>query len=274
MSDGLPHGPGAWLAWWSATSADLPASDAWLAPEERAILAGLRVPKRAADFVLGRYTAKRVVAAVISALERTTHAGDRSHTETVDALHAEPLGPPSAEALTRLATFAIVPRSDGSPEARQRGRALPLDVSLSHSAGRALAVVTLDPAERVGCDVEHVEPRGPELARDFFTAAERQALAGRSGDALDVATTLVWSAKESVLKVLREGLRADTRSVELALDPEQQPGHVWRAVATHHVPEGRIYATAAMCRGAFVFTVATSRTAPEVRLVELGARVS
>jgi len=34
----------------------------------------------------------------------------------------------------------------------------------------------------------------------------------------DLAATLIWSAKESALKALRTGLRADTRSVVVEVD--------------------------------------------------------
>lgn len=226
------------LVWWTATASDLPSDDGWLAPEERAVLAKLRVPKRAADFVLGRFTAKHVVAEAVAALG---------------------LGPAGIGALS------IVPRSDGSPEAHLDGQPLPIDVSLSHAAGRALAVVTIDGSERIGCDVEHVERRGPELARDFFTHGEQAALAALSGEALDAATTLVWSAKESTLKVLREGLRADTRSVEVELGAVLDA--TWCPLATR--TEGRTYAGAAARHGAYVFTVSTSGAPPAERLVAL-----
>ena len=43
-------------------------------------------------------------------------------------------------------------------------------------------------------------------------------MAGASGpDGPDATANLIWSAKESALKVLRTGLRADTRTVEVAL---------------------------------------------------------
>ncbi|MFN8642278.1 MAG: hypothetical protein U0802_11705 [Candidatus Binatia bacterium] len=46
-------------------SGDVPADDAWLAPVERVRLAQLRVAKRRADWRLGRWTAKRAVAAAL-----------------------------------------------------------------------------------------------------------------------------------------------------------------------------------------------------------------
>ena len=53
---------------------------------------------------------------------------------------------------------------------------------------------------------------------DYFTPAE-QALAHRAPSERDWqrVTNLIWSAKESALKVLRTGLRRDTRSVEVTL---------------------------------------------------------
>jgi 4'-phosphopantetheinyl transferase len=55
--------------------------------------------------------------------------------------------------------------------------------------------------------------------RDFLTSAEQAVVARAPGsDGHDAAANLIWSAKESALKVLRTGLRADTRSVEVVLE--------------------------------------------------------
>jgi phosphopantetheinyl transferase len=58
--------------------------------------------------------------------------------------------------------------------------------------------------------------------------AEAEAAAGDAA----LAATLVWSAKESVMKALREGLRIPPRAVEVS--PERGPADgAWRPFAAH-----------------------------------------
>jgi 4'-phosphopantetheinyl transferase len=61
-----------------------------------------------------------------------------------------------------------------------------------------------------------VEPRSEAFVRDYLTVAERRYVAAAADvTARNLAANLVWSAKESGLKVLTTGLRRDTRSVEI-----------------------------------------------------------
>src|SRR5262249_33728990 len=93
------------------------------------------------------------------------------------------------------------------------------------------ACLVAGPDSAAGCDLELVEPRDGALARHFFTPAER-ALVDRSGHpGRDLAVALVWSAKESALKALRQGLRVDVREVEVTLDPDLGTGPTWRPLA-------------------------------------------
>ena len=161
----------------------VPAADHWLAPAEAEVLAGLHLPRRRADWRLGRYAAKRLLAA-----QRAT--------------------PPA------LSELAVLAAPDGAPEVLLRGEPLPLTLSLSHRDGLALCAVA---AGRVGlgCDLERVEPRSAALVDDFFTAAERARVLQAPEAERALLANLVWSAKESALKLLREGLRLDTRRVEV-----------------------------------------------------------
>ena len=174
--------------WLTQDRGDLPGSLDWLADDERARLAGLRIAKRRDDFVLGRWTAKRAIAAR--------------------------LAPAGALALEAIAIRAA---ADGAPEAFLDGAPLPVTVSLSHSAGRALAAVG-DPGAALGADLERVEPRSALLVDDFFTAEEAALVAAWPPGARDRAITLIWSAKESALKARRTGLREDPRRVRVRLD--------------------------------------------------------
>jgi 4'-phosphopantetheinyl transferase len=127
----------------------------------------------------------------------------------------------------QLARIEVRNEPSGAPYVLVDGVRLKRDVSLTDRAGWAVCVLG-PPADRagrpavdppaVGCDLELVEARSPAFVRDFFTAKEqRYVTAHADPDAQQAAANLVWSAKESALKVLRTGLRRDTRSVEVTL---------------------------------------------------------
>lgn len=109
-------------------------------------------------------------------------------------------------AVTHPDGATIKPAEDGAPEVWLGGTRLERTVSISHRAGLSAVTICKCP---VGCDLEVVEPRPALFTEDFFTDTEREALVD------DLTIALYWSAKESVLKVLRTGLRRDTRSVEI-----------------------------------------------------------
>lgn len=184
---GPEDGPGNAMVrifWLTRTLADLPGGDEWLSDRERAFAASLRVAKRHNDWLLGRWTAKLAVGAYLGeASEVEIHAG-----------------------------------ADGAPEAVRRGERLPVSISLSHSSGACLCVVA-PPAISVGCDIERIETRDENFAADYFTGEEQALLRRAPADDHPLIATLIWSAKESALKVLRQGLRRDTRSVVVDLDP-------------------------------------------------------
>jgi 4'-phosphopantetheinyl transferase len=148
---------------------------AWLTPGERAVLAALRVAKRRDDWLLGRWTAKHLVAARLGVAP---------------------------------ARIAIIAADDGAPEVWLDGARSGLAVSISHSG--ALGVAAVRDGLAIGADIELLAPRDPALAADFFTPGERAAVAGH-----DALVNLVWSAKESALKALRVGLREDARAAEV-----------------------------------------------------------
>jgi 4'-phosphopantetheinyl transferase len=65
----------------------------------------------------------------------------------------------------------------------------------------------------IGCDLEMVEPRTDAFVADYFTIEEQALVARTSAEDRPRLLALLWSAKESALKALHEGLRLDTRSV-------------------------------------------------------------
>lgn len=169
--------------WLTCDRGELPASLDWLAPDERIRLAAMRIAKRRDDFALGRWTAKRALAAWL------------------------PGAPPAA--------IEIRAAADGAPEAFLDGARLPFAISISHSADRALAAV--GGAAPLGADIERIEPRSPLLVDDYFTADEAAHVAACPPGDRDRTITAIWSAKESALKARRTGLREDPRRMRVAL---------------------------------------------------------
>jgi 4'-phosphopantetheinyl transferase len=135
---------------------------------------------------------------------------------------------PAADSAT-LAALVIRNAADGAPEVIVDGRLAPVHISMTDRADWAVCVALS--ADRsggaVGCDLEVVEPRSDRFVADWFTASERE-LVGADPDERDVLANLIWSAKESALKVLRTGLRRDTRSVEVSFPDLAAEG--WRAL--------------------------------------------
>jgi 4'-phosphopantetheinyl transferase len=192
------------LYWLEQTEADVPAENDWLSERELLTLNGFRVPKRRADWRLGRWTAKRAVSTYLSL--------------------------PSSRDV--LATIEVCPAASGAPEIFFSNRPGNVAISLSHSEGVGLCVAAPVNA-KLGCDLELVAPRSEAFVTDYFTGDER-ALLSRS-PAVDKAwlTTLFWSAKESALKALHEGLRLDTRSVIVKLDAASGDVKGWGPIQVH-----------------------------------------
>jgi 4'-phosphopantetheinyl transferase len=123
-----------------------------------------------------------------------------------------------------LARIGVLNRVTGAPYVVVDGRPLGLDVSLTDRAGWGVCLVGRD-LGAVGCDLEIAEPRSATFVSDYLTPVEQALVRGAPDQATShLLANLVWSAKESALKVLRTGLRADTRSVEVHLDVADVPG--------------------------------------------------
>lgn len=174
--------------WLQQCEADLPATDDWLTETEAARLSSFRFANRRADWRLGRWTAKCAVAASLRL------PADHRFFKQIE----------------------IVPASTGQPEVTLHNRPDRVTISISHRGGFALCAVALCDAE-LGCDLELVEPRSDAFSADYFTEREQELVAQFSGEQRSLLVSLLWSAKESALKALHVGLRADTRSVEVEI---------------------------------------------------------
>jgi phosphopantetheine--protein transferase-like protein len=146
------------------------------------------VPKRQHEWLMGRCAAKDAVRRLLR-----RHNG-------FDPAYAD---------------IEIAAGADGQPVVtgyvtRQIGK-VPA-VSISHSAGTAAAVATLD-GDAIGLDIEHVSSLSPEIEDNAFSPAERETLAGLTGSLRKEWLLRMWCARESVAKALGDGLRHGLASI-------------------------------------------------------------
>ncbi len=193
----------------SLTLADVPGDDSWLSADEHAHLSRFRIAKRRREWELGRWTAKQAASLYLG--------GDSS-------------------SLSRLEIRAAL---DGAPEAFIEGRLAPISLSISHSAGVSLCAVG-DVSDSVGCDLEEIAPRDESLVEDYFTSEEGQLVSRTSLAERHLYITLIWCAKESALKSLRQGLRRDTRSVVVSFS-EAGREEAWHPFAARCLESSRTF---------------------------------
>ncbi|MRR29620.1 4'-phosphopantetheinyl transferase superfamily protein [bacterium] len=111
--------------------------------------------------------------------------------------------------------ITIANHAEGAPFVKVDGQILPIQLSISHREGMAAVGLSINPEISLGIDLEWVEDHPHSFYEDFFTAGEVNLLAAVSADRLAWTGTLIWSAKEAMLKALGKGLRLDTRTVEI-----------------------------------------------------------
>ena len=153
--------------------AEVPDGDDWLEPSEAAFQQSLHVPHCRSDWRLGRWAAKKALAAWLG----------------------YPIPPDR---------IAIHPAPDGAPEILLDGEPAPAALSFSHRAGRALCMLAPE-GTVLGCDLELIEPRSEAFIQDYFTANEQARVAASPETDRPLLANLLWSAKESALKALRTG---------------------------------------------------------------------
>ncbi len=174
--------------WLEQRDADVPTQDQWLSSGEILALSRLRFARRRDDWRLGRWTAKRALAACFD-LQRD---------------------------LLSLAKIEIRAAASGAPAAFVFNQAAPVNISISHRAGSAMCAVALSGFD-VGCDLEMIERRSNAFVADYFTAREQTLVERTLVEQRPLLVTLLWSAKESALKALRVGLRLSTNCLDVDL---------------------------------------------------------
>jgi len=177
--------------WLEQTDADVPAANQWLSPGELLSLGRMRFSKRRNDWRLGRWTAKRALAACLN-------------------LPCD---------LVALANIEIHAAASGAPEVFLFTQTTPVTISLSHRAGTAMCAIALS-GPGIGCDLEVIEPRSNAFIADYLTAREQALVEQTLDEEQALLVTLLWSAKESALKALHVGLRLDTNSLDVSFTDE------------------------------------------------------
>jgi len=174
-----------------------------LTPVEADTFASLKTEKRRRDWLLGRWTAKRLVQQILNE-------------------HGQPVN---------LNQLAICNRESGEPYLQilsgLENRGIPLTISISHSYNRAVCAAMERPFGAIGIDLERIEHRAAGFVQDYFTDDEQQLVNQAAPEMQDTLITAVWSAKEAALKALHLGLRADTRAVNCLIQPEVIRPFTW-----------------------------------------------
>lgn len=180
------------IVWNGVGMQDVPDDDEWVDDADRRRLEHMRFAKRRSESRLGRWAARTTAATFLG----LSHGRDD------------------------LARVAVRNAADGAPELFVDGEAIDVSIAMTDRADWAVTAIRHG-HHRIGCDLELVEPRSRAFVTDYFTVEEQATVA--AGDP-DVLANLIWSAKESALKVLRTGLRRDTRSVSVSLGGREKDG--------------------------------------------------
>ena len=201
---------------------------ACLSPAEINIYEGFRFEARQKSWLAGRFTAKHLVSQVYAGIP------DGKYTPEL-----------------RTSSQIEIRNNDlGAPSAYLNNQPLPGCLSISHSGDWAASAYAPS-GSQIGIDLERITPRSDAFMQDYFTHNEVQKISamkaeiGLAGEGLKnnqpaaELVTLIWSAKEAMLKALGIGLRIDTRQVEVrAIDgvDKTDPGNWNRLVlSSKHV---------------------------------------
>lgn len=161
---------------------------------ERVALRRYTIEKRRSDWRLGRFAAKAAASSW---------------------LRVEP------------AQVEVLAAPDGAPVAHVGGEPAPVAVSLSHRAGRALAVAG-PAAAALGSDLELLEPRSGAFVREWLASPDRGLLETLPPPRRSLAANLMWTAKEAAAKARREGLRLDVRQAAVRAFGVSERREGWR----------------------------------------------
>jgi len=190
-------------------SGALPEPAAFLSPAEIKKYNSFKIPKRKTDWLGGRYAAKTLLASALSRKD--------------------------------LVNIEISYDNYGRPLAAGQ------TISISHSGGLALAALKPGGGNFLGADIEFIEDRCAAWYADYFHPEELPPQGGGKPEHDCGTATRLWALKESLLKALGLGLRADLLAIKigkkiefsgLALQRYRELGSPGFSVETRAWPEG------------------------------------
>jgi len=197
--------------WLEQSEADVPGTNEWLGASELRRIDALRFPKRRMEWRLGRWTAKCAFA---------FFQGFPAHLQT-------------------LANVEVRSAPSGSPAVFVLNQPADVTISISHRSGRAICAVA-GAGVKLGCDLEVIEPHSQAFIEDYLTEEEQVRVAQASAEDRTRLVTLLWSAKESVLKAMQVGLRVDTRCLTVRT-AEAGLVNRWTALSAHSTEGDRFH---------------------------------
>jgi 4'-phosphopantetheinyl transferase len=216
----------------------------FLTAPERQKLSSLRFPKRREEWLRGRWAAKSLV-----------HGIPPYQQYSLDEIEIrnDPAGAP------HIFLSGDVP----SPDC----------LSISHRDRLAFCALVSGPDLRIGADIETVEPRSDAFVADYFTVEEQGLVHACPPETREAVVTLIWSAKEAMLKALGVGLHWDTRQVEVraiggSLSNGDGPNEWQELRLADREQADRPWLGRWQRRGSYLLTLASFGEEPVVRLVE------
>ena len=207
------------------TLEEVPNELIWLHPQELLVYGKFKIQKRKNDWLLGRWTAKSLFSS-------------------------------NFDINLSLKQIEIRANTNRAPDIFVNNRLLQWVVSISHSHSRSLCALA-NQGEGIGCDIEKIEQRNPSFIRDYYTAKEKEYINHyRNQDQINF-VNLLWSAKESVMKVLRLGLSIHPKKIELF---ESEFGNaVWNKMQMKYLKTGQKFFGQWKIEDGFVFVVMSSK---------------
>lgn len=202
---------------------DTPGDNDWLSENEKKFLDNLNFLKRRSEWRLGRWTTKNAVKKFFSDIKELS-----------------------------FSDIEILSKDNGAPQTFIKKDEIAVHLSISHRMGKAVCVLT-DTAGPIGCDLEWIEPRSIHFINDYFTTSEINYIEQHPKQR-NLLANLIWSAKESTLKLLQLGLNLDTRHITIN-NIEYNEDSDWKNLSITVKENKNIYGTWKEMNG-YIFTIA------------------
>lgn len=155
--------------------------------------------------------------------------------------------------------------ANGAPRVYQNGQEAKGCLTISHRQRAALCAWSRSDDVSLGADVEWIEPRSAAFIRDYLTDGERASIP--AGEA-DLYVNLIWSAKESVLKAQKTGLKIDPLRIDVVIERTKINDSGWQRFRVNGM--NAYHGMWRLC-GSFVLTLAiqSGQGRQDLELVEV-----